>query len=96
MLIIRPETLVRWHRAGLRHYWRWFVIALAPLKTAAKKGVVASPRKTTTKAASRESAVNSGRPDFISALLPSDARKRNVALERPQPRLRLPARTNSV
>jgi hypothetical protein len=23
MLIIRPETLVRWHRAGLRHYWRW-------------------------------------------------------------------------
>jgi transposase InsO family protein len=23
MLIIRPETLVRWHRAGLRRYWRW-------------------------------------------------------------------------
>src|SRR5437763_5331110 len=21
--IIRPETLVRWHRAGVRHYWRW-------------------------------------------------------------------------
>src|ERR1700680_337621 len=21
--IIRPETLVRWHRAGLRCYWRW-------------------------------------------------------------------------
>src|SRR5262245_4143419 len=21
--IIRPETLVRWHRAGLRRYWRW-------------------------------------------------------------------------
>jgi len=21
--IIRPETLVRWHRAGFRHYWRW-------------------------------------------------------------------------
>src|SRR5712671_3260823 len=20
---IRPETLVRWHRAGVRHYWRW-------------------------------------------------------------------------
>src|SRR6266568_2491695 len=19
----RPETLVRWHRAGFRHYWRW-------------------------------------------------------------------------
>jgi hypothetical protein len=23
MSIIRPETLVRWHRAGLRRYWRW-------------------------------------------------------------------------
>jgi hypothetical protein len=22
MMIIRPETLVRWHRAGLRRYWR--------------------------------------------------------------------------
>src|SRR3954452_11375514 len=21
--IVRPETLVRWHRAGLRSYWRW-------------------------------------------------------------------------
>ena len=21
--IIRPETLVRWHRAGFRCYWRW-------------------------------------------------------------------------
>jgi hypothetical protein len=21
--IIRPETLVRWHRAGFCHYWRW-------------------------------------------------------------------------
>ena len=21
--IIRPETLVRWHRAGFPHYWRW-------------------------------------------------------------------------
>src|SRR4029079_326050 len=21
--IVRPETLVRWHRAGLRTYWRW-------------------------------------------------------------------------
>src|SRR3954454_15550911 len=21
--IIRPEPLVRWHRAGLRRYWRW-------------------------------------------------------------------------
>src|SRR5438445_8608579 len=23
MMIIRPETLVRWHRAGFRCYWRW-------------------------------------------------------------------------
>jgi transposase InsO family protein len=23
MIIIRPETLVRWHRAGFRRYWRW-------------------------------------------------------------------------
>src|SRR6266478_2325329 len=21
--IIRPQTLVRWHRAGFRRYWRW-------------------------------------------------------------------------
>jgi hypothetical protein len=23
MMIVRPETVVRWHRAGFRHYWRW-------------------------------------------------------------------------
>jgi hypothetical protein len=23
MTILRPETLVRWHRAGFRRYWRW-------------------------------------------------------------------------
>jgi len=23
MLIIRPDTLARWHRAGFRLYWRW-------------------------------------------------------------------------
>jgi transposase InsO family protein len=23
LMIIRPETLVRWHRAGFRYYWRW-------------------------------------------------------------------------
>jgi hypothetical protein len=23
MVLVRPETLVRWHRAGLRRYWRW-------------------------------------------------------------------------
>ena len=23
MVIVRPETVVRWHRAGFRLYWRW-------------------------------------------------------------------------
>src|SRR5262245_43409505 len=23
IVIVRPETVVRWHRAGFRHYWRW-------------------------------------------------------------------------
>jgi hypothetical protein len=23
VVIIRPETLVRWHQAGFRRYWRW-------------------------------------------------------------------------
>ena len=23
LTIIRPETLVRWHRAGFRRHWRW-------------------------------------------------------------------------
>src|SRR6201987_3960868 len=23
LTVIRPETLVRWHRAGFRCYWRW-------------------------------------------------------------------------
>src|SRR5229473_1827997 len=23
LVIIRPETLVHWHRAGFRRYWRW-------------------------------------------------------------------------
>ena len=23
LLIIRPDTIVRWHRAGFRRYWRW-------------------------------------------------------------------------
>ena len=23
LAIIGPETLVRWHRAGFRRYWRW-------------------------------------------------------------------------
>src|SRR6185295_17584955 len=27
--IIRPETLLRWHRAGFRRYWRWKSRSLA-------------------------------------------------------------------
>ena len=27
--IIRPETVVRWHRAGFRRYWRWKSRSLA-------------------------------------------------------------------
>src|ERR1700749_3101780 len=23
VIIVQPETLVRWHRAGFRCYWRW-------------------------------------------------------------------------
>jgi hypothetical protein len=23
LAIVPPETIVRWHRAGFRHYWRW-------------------------------------------------------------------------
>ena len=23
LAIVRPETVIRWHRAGFRRYWRW-------------------------------------------------------------------------
>ena len=23
LVLIRPETLIRWHRSGFRLYWRW-------------------------------------------------------------------------
>jgi len=23
LVIVQPETVLRWHRAGFRHYWRW-------------------------------------------------------------------------
>ena len=23
MAVVRPETVIRWHRAGFRAYWRW-------------------------------------------------------------------------
>src|SRR6267154_293891 len=31
--ILRPETLVRWHRAGFRRYWRWKSRSRALLST---------------------------------------------------------------
>src|ERR1700686_1590373 len=27
LLIVKPETVVRWHRAGFRLYWRWAIAA---------------------------------------------------------------------
>src|SRR2546425_10893210 len=33
MSIVRPETVVRWHRKGLAHYWRrllWFAVTRNP------------------------------------------------------------------
>ena len=36
-LIIRPETLVRWHRAGFRRYWRW-KISPSWRSTASRRG----------------------------------------------------------
>ena len=23
LIVVRPETVVRWHRQGFRYYWRW-------------------------------------------------------------------------
>ena len=23
LVIVQPDNVVRWHRAGFRHYWRW-------------------------------------------------------------------------
>ena len=37
--IIRPETLVRWHRAGFRRYWRW--------KSRSLGGITARPSSST-------------------------------------------------
>src|ERR1700730_15214936 len=30
LTIIRPETLVRWHREGFRCYWRWKQLNASP------------------------------------------------------------------
>jgi hypothetical protein len=41
--IIRPETLVRWHRAGFRRYWRWKYLCL-PKIISERNGGAAQPR----------------------------------------------------
>jgi len=28
MVIVKPDTVVRWHREGFRLYWRWNVAGL--------------------------------------------------------------------
>jgi hypothetical protein len=33
--VIRPETLVRWHRAGFRCYWRWKSLSFPKIPSAA-------------------------------------------------------------
>jgi type II secretory pathway pseudopilin PulG len=33
LTVIRPETLVRWHRAGFRSYWRWKVTIIGRAAT---------------------------------------------------------------
>src|SRR5216683_7130525 len=44
--IIRPETLVRWHRAGFRRYWRWKSRAVGgrPRISADLRAAAAPPR----------------------------------------------------
>jgi hypothetical protein len=39
LTIIRPETLVRWHQAGFRRYWRWKSRALGRRPNAAISSV---------------------------------------------------------
>jgi hypothetical protein len=31
--IVRPETIIRWHRAGFRTYWRWRSLCLSEIKS---------------------------------------------------------------
>jgi integrase len=38
MVVVRPETVVRWHRAGFRHYWHWRSRGLLRLTWAAYDG----------------------------------------------------------
>ena len=45
--IVRPETVIRWHRAGFRAYWRWksvssFARSVSPTHCGAHHGFMAS------------------------------------------------------
>jgi hypothetical protein len=42
--IVRPETLVRWHRAGFRLYWRWKSRSLGGRPKIAADLVIDQPR----------------------------------------------------
>src|ERR1035441_2206209 len=39
LTIVQPETLVRWHRAGFRRYWRWKSRRQTPTETEAAQGI---------------------------------------------------------
>jgi hypothetical protein len=45
--IVRPETVIRWHRSGFRAYWRWksvssFARSVSPTHYGAQHGFMAS------------------------------------------------------
>jgi type II secretory pathway pseudopilin PulG len=43
LVVIRPQTLVHWHRAGFRRYWRWKSRSAGlPTPVATKTGPVTS------------------------------------------------------
>jgi len=62
--IIRPETLVRWHRAGFRRYWRWKSRALGgrPKIDAELRALIMVPvvRSNAVKYALEEARIKSG------------------------------------
>src|SRR5712672_2131400 len=33
LAIVKPDTIIRWHRAGFRAYWRWKSSAARPART---------------------------------------------------------------
>jgi hypothetical protein len=83
--MIPPTLSIQLHCYRKRRIASIIIIALVPPKTAAKNVSSWAHARPQQKAARRESAVSSRRPDSISTLLPSRGRKRNVTLEIPQP-----------